>query len=149
MAPIVVIDSEQAPLSDILLRLDLAGCGGIRETGFHPAPAIDLSYAARRKRADQCVIDRRLVVDKVESVEAAHDVSEHEGADQPLVDAVTLDDADGRILGGDFAAVLKLETPDAHVGGLAAEEVFGPNECLLREEHGGVAIPVIGHVIAG
>src|SRR5262249_35366503 len=148
--PVMIIDSKETPFAVIFLsRLDLSRDGRVTEASFHPPPAVHLEYSTRRKRADQRVIDLWLVMDEVESVEAAHDVCEYEGSEQPLVHAITLDHSDGRILGGDFTSILKLEAADAHAARLAGKQVLHANEDLLGEDHSDVAFSVVSDEVSG
>ena len=95
---ILVVDREEPSLAAALLARQRFRQGerGDAHIGQGIA-AVQVEHAPRRKRAQQRDIRRLLVRRELEAVEAAPDIREAEGADQPLRDAVLFEPGQGGI----------------------------------------------------
>ena len=134
---------NSAPLGLAGAEGSLLGQRRISHGGRHPSPAIHLKDAAVGHGAEGRKIPGAVGIVILRAIEAALHVGETESADQPLGDAVALDDSQRFILGRDFAAVGEFKAAEAHVRVLALQMQIG----LLDENAGGVLIVVIRRVV--
>src|SRR5580658_6318466 len=109
---VVVIDAEYAPLCLAGAETSLFGKCRIGDGGLDPSPAIHLEDAAIGHGAEGRKVPGPVGIVVLSAIEAALHVGKTEGADQPLGDAIPLDDSQCFIRGRNFAAVGELETTE-------------------------------------
>src|SRR4029077_10558778 len=104
VAPIAVVEHEEARVSGMIAVAPLVRESSITERRTIPSPTIGLKHPARRSRRKNREVVCGLRIGKTYAVEAAPGIGPSERPDQALADAIALERRKRGILGNQLGA---------------------------------------------